>query len=291
VAQTADAWLSHGTSPAVNPSFAVEIIFENDDHPQARGFMAKSLKLILLLGLLCFLTALIMAQQFPLWERLLRYSGGKTDDTPVPSMKMGDHMQMSLKGKPQPGDEQRARQIVAAARGVIAHYSDVDTALRDGYQPFHPSGRLGEEVHYTSSRYHRQEQRRVNYDHPGSILYQRTPEGMKAVGVMYTAPQDSTPEHLNALAPLSIATWHRHVDFCGGPRGLSLQEQFAPNAQFGPQGSIHTEAACAEAHGLWIPVVFGWMTHVYPNAKSPGHVWEGMDMHMDANTGDEEMKK
>ena len=40
----------------------------------------------------------------------------KTDGTPVPSMKMGNHMQMSLKGKPQSGDEARARRIVAAAR-------------------------------------------------------------------------------------------------------------------------------------------------------------------------------
>ena len=202
--------------------------------------MAKKL---LLLFLLCSLTPL-MAQQFPLWERLLRYYGGKTDDTPVPSMKMGNHMQMSLKGKPQPGDEQRAQRIVAAARSVVAHYSDVNTALRDGYRPFHPTGKMGEEVHYTNYRYDRLEQRHVNYDHPGSILYKRTPEGMKAVGVMYTAPQDSTPEHLNAVAPLSIATWHRHVDFCGGPRSLPLEEQFGPHAQFGPQGSIHTEEAC-----------------------------------------------
>src|ERR1700683_5235259 len=139
-----------------------------------------------------------MSQQFPLCERLLRYYGGKNDYTSVPSMKMGNHMQMSLKGKAQPGDEQRAQRIVAAAGGVVAHYSDVNTALRDGYRPFHPTGKLGEEVHYTSYRYNRLEQRHMNYDHPGSILYKRTPEGMKAVGVMYTAPQDSTPEYLNA---------------------------------------------------------------------------------------------
>jgi hypothetical protein len=247
-------------------------------------------KMVLLLGLLCSLTA-ARAQQFPVWERLLRYYGAKTDDTPVPSMKMGNHMQMSLKGKPQAEDKQRAQRIVAAARSVLAHYSDVNTALRDGYRPFHPSGIVGEEVHYTNYRYNRLEQRHVSYDRPGSILYKRTPAGMQAVGVMYTAPQDSTPEHLNAVAPLSIATWHRHVDFCGGPRSLPLQEQAGPHAQFGPQGSIHTEAACREAHGLWIPVVFGWMTHVYPNAKSPNDVWAGMDMHMDANADGEEMKK
>jgi hypothetical protein len=252
--------------------------------------VAKSFKVILLLCLLCSLAA-VTARQFPLWERLLHFYGAKTDDTPVPSMKMGNHMQMSLKGKPQPGDEQRARRIVAAARSVVAHYSDVNTALRDGYKPFHPTGKLGEEVHYTSYRYNRLEQHQVNYDRPGSILYRRTTQGMQAVGVMYTAPQDSTPENLNAVAPLSIATWHRHVDFCGGPRGVPLAEQVGPHAQFGPQGSIHTEEACKEAHGLWIPVVFGWMTHVYPNAKSPNGVWAGMDMQMDANTGDEEMKK
>ncbi len=243
--------------------------------------MAKNLKVILFLGLLCSLTA-VMAQQFPLWERLLQYYGGKSDDTPVPSMKMGNHMQMSLKGKPQAGDQQCAQRIVAAARSVVAHYSDVNTALRDGYKPFHPTGKMGEEVHYTNYRYARLEQRHVNYDHPGSILYKRTPEGMQAVGVMYTAPQDSMPEQLNAVAPLSIATWHRHVDFCGGLRSLPIEEQLGPHARFGPAGSIHTEEACKEAHGLWIPVVFGWMTHVYPNAKSPNDVWAGMDMDMDS---------
>jgi hypothetical protein len=232
-----------------------------------------------------------MAQPFPVWERFLRFYGGKTDDTPVASMKMGNHMQMSLKSKPQPGDTQSAENIVAAAARVVAHYSNVNTALRDGYKPFYPTGKIGEEVHYTNYRYNRMEQRQVNYDHPGSILYKGTPAGMQAVGVMYTAPQDATPQQLNAVAPLSIATWHRHVDFCGGPRSLSLAEQFGPHAQFGPQGSIQTEEGCKAAHGLWIPVVFGWMTHVYPNAKSPSDVWAGMDMHMEAAAGDEEMKK
>jgi hypothetical protein len=57
-------------------------------------------------------------------------------------------MQMSLQGKPQPGDQEHAQRIVAAACGVVARYSDVNTALRDGYRPFHPTGKLGEEVHY-----------------------------------------------------------------------------------------------------------------------------------------------
>jgi hypothetical protein len=230
---------------------------------------------------LCGFLTVAMAQQFPLWEELLRHYGGKTDETPVPSMKMGNHMQMSLQGKPQPGDEQRAERIVVAARAVLARYADVNLALRDGYKPFHPTGRMGEEVHYTNYRFALREQQHVDYGQPGSILYRRTSAGMKAVGVMYTAPRDSTPEQLNGIAPLSIATWHRHVDFCAGPRTLSMSEQFGPGAQFGPQGSIQTEDACIAAHGLWIPVVFGWMTHVYPDERQ---TWAGMDMPMQSNT-------
>ncbi len=246
--------------------------------------MTKRLSIVLGLGILCFLAAL-RAQPFPLWERLLRFYGGKSDDTPVPSMKMGNHMQMSMPGKPRPGDAQRASQIVDAARQVLKHYADVNTALADGYKPFYPTGKLGEEVHYTNSRVHRLEQQHVDYSRPGSILYQRTPQGMRAVGVMYTAPQDSTPEQLNAVAPLSIATWHRHVDFCGAPRGVPAGERWGPQAQFGPQGSIHSEEACQQAGGLWIPVVFGWMTHVYPNAKAADKVWAGMDMHVEETDG------
>jgi hypothetical protein len=230
---------------------------------------------------LCGFLSVAMAQQFPLWEHLLSHYGGKTDETPVPSMKMGNHMQMSLRGKSQPGDEERAQGIVAAARDVLARYADVTVALRDGYKPFHPTGRIGEEVHYTNYHFARKERRHVDYRQPGSILYRRTPEGMKAVGVMYTAPRDSTPEQLNGIAPLSVATWHRHVDFCAGPRTLPLTEQFGPGAQFGPQGSIQTEDACIAAHGLWIPVVFGWMTHVYPDERE---MWAGTDMQMQSNT-------
>ena len=224
-----------------------------------------------------------LAQEFPVWEHLLRHYSGKTDETPVPSMKMGRHMQMSLKGDPAPGDEARAMEILAAAEAVLSQYRDVKTAVRAGYKPFFPTGRIGEEIHYTNYRYRRQEQQHVDYSRPGSILYKRTAQGLRAVGVMYTAPADASPQQLNAIAPLSIATWHRHVDFCGGPRILPASEQFGPNARFGPQGSIHTEDACRAAQGLWIPVVLNWMTHVYPNEQEK---WGGMDMDMEAGTPD-----
>jgi|SRR5271166_430998 len=246
--------------------------------------MAKRLAVVLGVVLVGSLIV-VRAQQYPFWEVLLHSYGGKSDETPVASMKMGNHMQMSLKRKLQPGDEQRAQQIIVAAREVLMQYADVSSALRDGYKPFYPTGRIGEEVHYTNYRAGRP----ADYEHPTSILYTRTPQGMQAVGVMYTARQAATADQLNAIAPLSIATWHRHIDFCGAPRSKPLDQQFGPNAKFGAQGSIHTEQACKDANGVWIPVVFGWMTHVYPNGKAPNEIWGGMDMPMDANTDREKM--
>jgi hypothetical protein len=231
-----------------------------------------------LIVMMLFCVRIASAQNFPLWEHLLHHYGAQSDETPVPSMKMGRHMQMSLQGDAAPGDAARAQEILAAARAVLSQYHDVRTALHDGYKPFYPTGRMGEEIHYTNSRYRRKEQQHVDYRRPGSILYKRTPEGLQVIGVMYTAPADATPQQLNAIAPLSIATWHRHVDFCGGHKSLPASEQFGPNARFGPQGSIHTEQECRAAQGLWIPVVFNWMTHVYPNNARK---WGGMDMEME----------
>ena len=116
---------------------------------------------VIIVVLACLLAA--VAQDFPMWERLLHYYGGKTDQTPVPSMKMGNHMQMSIKGKPQPGDEQRADQIIVAAQDVLkAKYTDVNTALNNGYKPFAPTGRMGEEVHYTNRSFARLERGRAD---------------------------------------------------------------------------------------------------------------------------------
>ena len=232
-----------------------------------------------LIVLLTTCATVASAQSFPLWERILKHYSGKTDETPVPSMKMG-HMQMTLKAEAAPGDAERANDILKAAAAVLVQYSDVKKAVHDGYKPFFPSGKIGEEIHYTNYRYRRLEQQHIDYTRPSSILYKRTADGLKAIGVMYTAPTDSTPQQLDAIAPLSVATWHRHVDFCGGPKSLPKNEQFGPNARFGPQGSIHTEEDCNAAHGLWIPVVLEWMTHVYPSGPEE---WGGM--HMDVEAG------
>ena len=245
-------------------------------------YRQRMIKRTFMVFMLTICATLASAQSFPLWERILKHYSVTTDDTPVPSMKMG-HMQMSLKGEAAPGEAERATEILRVAGGVLSQYRDVETAVHDGYKPFFPTGRIGEEVHYTNYRYRRLEQQRIDYSRPSSILYKRTAEGLKAIGVMYIAPTDATPGQLNAIAPLSFATWHRHVDFCGGPKSFPKSEQFGPNARFGPQGSIHTVEACAAAQGLWIPVVLEWMTHVYPNEPQQ---WGGMQMDVEAGEGE-----
>lgn len=218
------------------------------------------------------------AQGIPLWERLLRWTSGSSIDTPVPTIMMSPHMQMSERRDSEVGDKERAAAIVAAARQVLARYEDVASAERDGYRPFAPRGVIGEEVHYTNARVARREKEKLDLEKPGSILYRRTEVGMKAVGVMYTAPNDIAPEALDSRAPLSIATWHRHVNICGWPNGTVRSDFDGPSARFGFAGSIQTEAACLDAGGYWIPLAFGWMTHVYPNEKDESRVWTGDHM-------------
>ena len=219
-----------------------------------------------------------LADDVPLWQKALKWISGSTNETTVPTMTMDRHMQMSLKAQRRPGDQGRADRIVAEARLALEHYADVGTAERDGYRAFAPTGRMGEEVHYSSIKYGGMENDHPDWSQPGSLLYRRTPQGMKIVGVMMTAPNQAGPAELDARAPLSIATWHRHVNLCGEPKNTPKEELVAPRARFGFEGSIDSQAECQAAGGYWIPVAFGWMTHVYPNETGAG-LWGGEHMH------------
>jgi hypothetical protein len=219
----------------------------------------------------------LAAQGVPLWQRLLRWAGGESSATPVETRTSG-HMQMSVRTPPGPGDGERAEAVLAAAGRVLERYRDVAAAERDGYRAFAPRGVLGEEVHYTNHWKAGREAKTFDLERPGSILYKRTTSGLVAIGVMYTAKADATPAELDARLPLSIAVWHRHVHFCGWPEGTPRKEWDGPRARFGAGGSIDTEAACAAAGGYWIPLVLGWMTHVYPFESSDERIWIGEHM-------------
>ena len=36
---------------------------------------------------------------------------------------------------------------------------------------------------------------------------------------MYTTSPDATEDELNQRLPLSIARWHKHINFCAAPKG------------------------------------------------------------------------
>jgi hypothetical protein len=100
---------------------------------------------------------------------------------------------------------------------------------------------------------------------PTSLLYKKTATGYELVGAMYTMPKRASEDQLNERVPLSIATWHLHVHLCMPPKD---QRGHADMSKFGLRGSVVTADACDAAGGTFHPVVFGWMTHVYPYETS-----------------------
>ncbi len=223
-------------------------------------------------GLVMLSAPVVAGQGAPGWLKLLHWISGNSDATTVPIIMMGPHMQMTRLATKRPVDRARADAIVVAARAVLARYPTVEAAQRDGYKPFHETGEFGEEVHLTSIGYGYAEGKQVDYNHPGSILFRRTAQGLKPVGVMYSAPGSTDAGALDARAPLSIATWHRHVDYCWA---LGARDAENSGPRFGYGGSIHDEVTCRAERGYWLPLAFGWMTHVYPGRAKP---WGGEEM-------------
>jgi len=199
---------------------------------------------------------------------------------PADSHEMDAHMAMTKLRPAQPGDQERADAIVAAARKAAEPYLDYRKALADGYTIFAPD--VPQHVyHFTRDDYGIAAARHFDPDKPTSLLYERTAvdgkPGYRLVGVMYTDRFAAPEEELNRRIPLSIAQWHLHTDLCLPPRGERL-DMAAPDEKFGLRGSITTEAACQAAGGRFQSHLFGWMVHVYPFETDPAKIWSaGMD--------------
>jgi hypothetical protein len=185
---------------------------------------------------------------------------------------MGPHMKMTTMRPLRAGDQQRADHIVKAARQVMHRYADYRDALADGFHIFMPN--LPQKMyHFTKGWYAMEAAFGLNPEHPTSLLYEKTAGGgYKLIGVMYTAPANTSMEELDERIPLSIARWHEHTNFCAAPKGRE-REYFGPKAKFGLLGSISTEQECAAAGGKFRPQIFGWMVHVYPNETTQDAIW------------------
>lgn len=185
---------------------------------------------------------------------------------------MAGHMYMTVLRPAEPGDQQKADAIVAAAKTAMAPYQDYHKALADGYEIFLPNVPQPQ-YHFTKHEYGLEARSQFDPSRPTSLLYKKTPNGgYTLVGVMYTDRVNATEDELNDRIPLSIAHWHQHVNFCKAPAGEKAA-YFGLDAKFGLQGSITTKEACEAAGGVFHPHIFGWMVHVYPNEADAKKIW------------------
>lgn len=220
------------------------------------------------------LVALLLGLPFLLTARA-QQAGEQMSGTAMPNgamTHMSGHMYMTSLRPMKPGDQQKADEIVAAAKTAMAPYQDYRKALADGYEIFLPDVPQPQ-YHFTKYEYGLEAHSHFDPLKPTSLLYKKTANGgYQLVGVMYTDRVNATEEELDSRIPLSIARWHQHINFCKAPAGHK-SEYFGPGAKFGLLGSITTREACEAAGGEFQPHLFGWMVHVYPYETDPKKIW------------------
>jgi hypothetical protein len=185
---------------------------------------------------------------------------------------MAGHMHMTATRPLQPGDQEKADAVAAAAKTAMEPYRDYHKALADGYKIFLP-GLKQPVYHFTKGENGMAAAFRFDPLKPTSLLYEKTADGgYKLVGAMYTDRVGASEDELNERIPLSVARWHQHVNFCVAPKGQEA-EYFGKAPKFGLMGSITTKEACDAAGGVFFPHVLGWMVHVYPYETDAKKVW------------------
>ena len=181
-----------------------------------------------------------------------------------PSMAaMAGHMTVTPLRPKQPGDEEKAKAVVAAVKAVMDRYKDYRKALADGYAIANPKLEQPQ-YHFNNEANAREADVHFDPSKPTSLLYRRTPtQRYKLEGVMFTARPNATEDELNERIPLSVAHWHEHTNFCAAPP-TKVKEYHGAHPRFGMFGSIHSKEACDAEGGTFYPYMFTWMIHVFP---------------------------
>ena len=193
----------------------------------------------------------------------------------------GPHLDLTPLRKPLPGDSARAAKVVAELRRGIAKYRDVTVAMADGFHMFAPEAREQPIYHYIHPTRTMRENARFDPTRPSSLLYRKRADGsLDLLGAMYTAAPRATLEQLDARIPLSVAQWHRHINYCFPTDRRRISETRDGQPLFGPVGSISTRAECERAGGNFTPQLFGWMVHANVFAgDDPKLIWGGEHAH------------
>jgi hypothetical protein len=188
---------------------------------------------------------------------------GDVEDMGPSMAAMAGHMEITPLRPRQPGDEEKAKAIVATVKTSIERYKDYRKAIADGYAIANPKLKQPQ-YHFVSLTNTHEADLRFDPTKPTALLYRRTPmQEYKLEGVMFTTSPDATEDELNQRVPLSIGRWHRHVNFCAAPEDRAKDYQ-AEHPKFGMFGSINTKAACEAEKGTFHEIVFTWMLHIFP---------------------------
>jgi hypothetical protein len=183
------------------------------------------------------------------------------------------HIELSPTRTATHADSVRAMEIAAELKRAIAKYQDTVAAVADGYKMFAPQMKKQPVYHFTKAGNALLEAFRFDPEKPTSLLYKRGGDGkLRLVGAMYTMPKRARLTQLDERVPLSIARWHKHVNWCvpdGGQesRWAETHEGFPV---FGPASPIATKDLCDAVHGRFHETVLGWMIHA--------NVYEGTDL-------------
>jgi len=186
---------------------------------------------------------------------------GATQSMSCKLLVSGPHLRVTPHHEPSAAEVRRADAVRAEARQALAKYADYRAALRDGFEIKFPNLPL-KRYHFSNPDNARYSVRNFDPGRPTSLLYEKTADGYKLVGAMYTAPRVSDAAELDRRFPINVAPWHLHVNLCMYPPIPSRGRGRVPDPRFGPNGSIATADECAAAGGTFTPVLFGWMTHV-----------------------------
>ena len=197
------------------------------------------------------------------------------------------HMEMTPVRPLASGDSARAAAVAAELRAAITRYRDTATAVADGYRMFAPQIKNQKVYHFTRGWSAVQEAFRFDPAKPTSLLYKRGVDGgFVLVGGMYTAPKRFSLDKLDERIPLSVARWHKHVNWCVPPRGQGTRWLERTNGQpvFGPESPIATKQACDAVGGVFHESLLGWMVHAnVMTSNDPAVIWgdehAGHDMH------------
>ena len=197
------------------------------------------------------------------------------------------HMELSPKRPATATDSARAANVAMQLRAALAPYRDTVAAVKDGYKMFMPQVKEQKVYHFTNNWRAVQEAFRFDPEKPTSLLYKKAPDGQFVlVGAMYTAPRRFGADKLDARVPVSVARWHKHVNWCMPRRGDAERWLERKDGQpvFGPESPIATKRECDAVNGVIHEAVFGWMLHanVYVG-DDPATIWgdehAGHDMH------------